>query len=203
MTSSELNTDYKAHKSRIKTLDSKIARFGWLGILFGLLCLVFMFIHSVAVTLKPKEVVAVDDLGQVVGRVVWNDTIVRNSTQIVSDVKRWVAYDLSFNSSSIMEDAQITINHMSKELQEQKIEAWRKNNTLAVIESSGQISNVSFDDDSILIDRRVDDVRIILNATLRVGEGTPKDLRVRVRVNLMPYSENYPLGILIVEHELI
>lgn len=197
-----------------KTLHYRIARFGYIGWAAAFLFFLLFVLQSLVVIYRPTPVAATDENGQIAGYVVWNDVIVRDDTQVVADIKRWVSHRLSLNAETVYEDAEVALNHMCESLQEETMNEWFEEsedrpgsaakNYLKTISDSGGISKVEFDKESAVdLQTYKGKFNAVVSGSVKVGIVNPEKVPFKLKLSgdLKPYSDIYSLGLEVCKHE--
>lgn len=183
-----------------KSLYQRLAMLNRLGWLVAFVLLIAFIAQSLVFTFSPRQILTADPAsGAINGVVLFNDVLARDNTTVIRDLKAWTSSRLSLNSATIFEDAQIAINHLCAELQQQLLAEWQQTAYLASIQQSRGVAKVEFDDSDIQLQRDASgsNFAAVIGGKVLIGaeRSSSRPFRIRLGGKLLPKTQNTSLGI--------
>lgn len=202
--SEELNKGLSNNPS--KSLHARISFLGLLGWLLFVVAILAFVLQSIVFAHKPDPILTADpETGVINGEVVFDAVSVRSNEIIVKDLKAWVSARLSLNSTTIMDDALIALNHMCSDLQNTTYAEWIDTAYLATIEATKGVAKVEFNDDEFALnrDRIGGGYTAVISGNYIIGVGNPvrRGWRIQISGDLFPKTQNLPLGLKVCTYE--
>lgn len=141
---SDLNAAEKQLDNVRDDLVTRAGRFGMFGWIAFFITLFFLVVQNLVYAFKPPVVMGAEN-GQVVGRVVFDEPLLRSMDEIKGDLKKWVARCVSVNRHTIYEDLSICLTHMQEDMADKKLAEYEKINYAPYVETVGcEKSNTNF-----------------------------------------------------------
>jgi hypothetical protein len=203
--------DINAQDKKININDSFVAqaqRQGRLGWVAFTIVLVVLMLQNLFYALKPKDVWAANENGDVVGQVVFDESRYRSNDDVISDFKSWVVNCVSVNKLTIINDESICLTHMNSELSEKRYTEMLSNAWIEKVIINGcNKTDYKFNDEkTILVERNRAGYQAEMNLSGTVicsDSGTPisQDFYINAHARLKPRNSNKPLAIEVYEME--
>jgi len=170
----------------------------WAGFLTMLVICLALSGSLLYVTMDPP--VLAGENGKIIGHIQYDDVDVRSPVQIKRQLKEFVRYYKSFNSTTIGEDRLLAAQHMCPPLAKRAGAKWRSDKqNLNKILASRQVSSVIFEPNSVNITHlRGNEFEAIISAELQIPRGIRKEvnpIKLQVRGTLIQMSNRFPLGL--------
>lgn len=98
-------------------------RMGMLGWVLFLITLMYLMVQHFVASIWPQPTLMVNERGEIIGKVNFNDELTRNNTDFINAGKAFIGYYYPFNSTTIFEDRTQALALMTDALREKEITA--------------------------------------------------------------------------------
>lgn len=182
----------------------RTALVGW--IVAGILFVVVLILVGVLV-LRPTPLMGVDENGNVLGQVVFDEPRLRSPAQILSDMKGLARRCMTVSKISVWDDMEVCLNHVSEDIRNVMLETYEATGYLTRIEEFGcERVDFAFDDKKtgLTVHNRSDYyVEGVFEANVTcmdMGGSQPESMRLSLKAVLVPKTTLNPLGVKVIEY---
>lgn len=196
---SDLNLNYDLLKSYKNTRN-----FAWGVALLFIFLFVSQFIYYQN---KPAQVIGVDEDGNYVGTVVFDEVKIRDDAVVQPDVTSVIQRCISNSKETIWDDAAICVGHFDDELSESWLTSWENDGSLIAVENSGCVRSEYEFSDVQGWRRNGNRFEGIWSGTVSCNDNPDSDpipddyFKIKVLGKIVPRKEGRKFGVVISEYD--
>jgi hypothetical protein len=188
-------------------LLKSLRRTAWIGWSVAAILFIVVLVLVGVLVLRPTPLMGVDENGNVVGQVVFDEPRLRSSAQILSDMKGLARRCMTVSKISVWDDMEVCLNHVSDDIRNVMLETYEATGYLTRIEEYGcERVDFAFNDTNtgLTVHNRSDYyVEGVFEANVTcmdMGGNTPENMKLSLKAVLVPKTTLNPLGIKVIEY---
>ena len=188
-------------------LLKSLRRTAWIGWSVAAILFIVVLVLVGVLVLRPTPLMGVDENGNVVGQVVFDEPRLRSSAQILSDMKGLARRCMTVSKISVWDDMEVCLNHVSDDIRNVMLETYEATGYLTRIEEYGcERVDFAFNDTNtgLTVHNRSDYyVEGVFEANVTcmdMGENKPENMKLSLKAVLVPKTTLNPLGIKVIEY---
>jgi len=188
-------------------LLKSLRRTAWIGWSVAAILFIVVLVLVGVLVLRPTPLMGVDENGNVVGQVVFDEPRLRSPAQILSDMKGLARRCMTVSKISVWDDMEVCLNHVSEDIRNVMLETYEATGYLTRIEEFGcERVDFAFDDKKtgLTVHNRSDYyVEGVFEANVTcmdMGGSQPESMRLSLKAVLVPKTTLNPLGIKVIEY---